>query len=219
LEHNLTQQELAAFLGVSQKTVSRWERGADQPGPEIRKRLSWLLSDGVAGRLPDIYEAVRDASVPLALVDGRGSVLVASKSFPHDSMPTHLRPAAETPPTILVVEDDDAVLKATRALLKRWNILSVGAVNGEEALRIVAEDSGVLRGALIDFLLPGGLDGVDLANALQQIRPHFPVLIISGEATPERMQKISRSCMPFIAKPVDPDEVMVALLSLLSQSN
>lgn len=217
LEHNLTQHELAVFLGVSQKTISRWERGADQPGPDIRKRLDWLLSDGVAGRLPDIYEAVRDANVPLALVDGQGKVLVASKSFPNGSMPEHLSPGAGPPQTILVVEDDDAVLKATRAVLKRWNFLSIGAVNGEEALRALKEDRGDLRGAIIDFLLPGPLDGVDLALELRQIRPQLPVLIISGEATPERMQKISQSGMPFIAKPVDPDEVRMALWSLLSQ--
>lgn len=218
-ENNLTQHELATFLGVSQKTVSRWERGADQPGLEIRKRLDLLLSAGFASRLPAICEAVRDMSLPLALIDGEGRVLVSSKSFPMDAAPKHGDSTPGLPATILVVEDDDAVLKATRAVLKRWNFLSIGAASGEAALRLLTEDGLHPKAAIIDFLLPGSMDGVDLAMALRQRQPRLPVLIISGEATAERVQKISRSGLPFVAKPVDPDHIRVALLSMLPHSD
>lgn len=215
-ENELTQHELATFLGVSQKTVSRWERGADQPGPEIRKRLELLLQEAAESPLPTVWETIRNAAVPLALVDGNGQVLVASKSY-SQSEPS---PAADDsrPPTVLVIEDDEAVLKATRAVLRRWNILAVGASSGEAALRMLAEGNIVPRAAIIDFLLPGGMDGVDVGITLRRIFPELPVLIISGEANAERMVKISQSKLPFVAKPVNPEEIKMILMSLLPRT-
>lgn len=216
-ENNLTQHDLAVFLGVSQKTVSRWERGADQPAPEIRKRLDMLLAEGPQTRLPAICEAVRDATIPLALIDGNGNILVASKLFAAKA--ALKAPEGEIAlPTILVVEDDDAVLKATRAVLKRWNFLSVGVNDGQAAIRMVAD--GVVRpqAAIIDFMLPAPFDGVDLAQHLRQTLPNLPVLIISGEANAGHMVKISQSGLPFIAKPVNPDEIRMVLLSLIQQN-
>lgn len=39
LRHALTQEQLAALLRVSQRTVSRWERGEDSPSLALQKRL------------------------------------------------------------------------------------------------------------------------------------------------------------------------------------
>lgn len=217
-ENNLTQHDLAIFLGVSQKTISRWERGVDQPGLEIRKRLETLLADGTGSRMPALYEAVRDAVVPLALIDGAGTILVASRNFSALAAPPVSAPPKPLP-TVLVVEDDCSVLKATRAALKRWNFLSTGVDNGDAALKMVTEGCLCPSAAIIDFLLPGALDGVDLADTLREMLPDLPILIISGEATPERMRKISASGYPFIAKPVNPDDIKLALLSLLPQDD
>lgn len=215
LDNSLTQHDIAAFLGISQKTVSRWERGVDQPSAEIRDKLRLLL-EGDRSQLPNVYEAVRKASVPLALIDDKGNVLVASPSYPGAAAEPE-RPAANRPvlaPTILIVEDDEAVLKATHAVLKRWQFLSVGANDGPSALALVEHGEVVPAAAIVDFLLPGPMDGVDVALALRQMLGEFPVLIVSGEATPERMRKIAASRLPFISKPVDPREIKLALASL-----
>lgn len=215
-ENDLTQHELATFLGVSQKTVSRWERGVDQPAPEVRRRLELFLQEVAEIPLPSVWEAIRNAPVPLALVDEHGHVLLASKSY----LQSESGPAAHSghPPTVLVIEDDEAVLKATRAVLKRWNILAVGAPSGEAALQLLVEGNFIPKAAIIDFLLPGGMDGVDVAKALRQTLPNLPVLIISGEANAERMVKISHSKLPFVAKPVNPEEIRMVLMSLLPQA-
>ena len=39
LRHGLTQARLGAVFGVSQRTISRWERGEDQPSLQQQKRL------------------------------------------------------------------------------------------------------------------------------------------------------------------------------------
>ncbi len=39
LRHGLSQQRMADLMGVSQRTISRWERGDDNPGIAQQKRL------------------------------------------------------------------------------------------------------------------------------------------------------------------------------------
>ena len=39
LEHKITQKELAKYLGVSDKAVSRWERGAGYPNITLILKL------------------------------------------------------------------------------------------------------------------------------------------------------------------------------------
>lgn len=41
--HGLTQAELAARLGVSRRTVNRWERASTQPHPAVVKAIKLLL--------------------------------------------------------------------------------------------------------------------------------------------------------------------------------
>ncbi|HYH20488.1 MAG TPA: response regulator [Azospirillum sp.] len=214
-ENDLSQQELATFLGVSQRTVSRWEQGIDRPTDEARARLRLLIGDADASPWPAVYDSIREAVVPMALVDGNGTVLVASKSYP--GAPGRSAGQDQAVPVVLVIDDDEAVLKATRAALKRWQFLSLGAADGESAVAMVTEERVRPDAAVIDFLLPGVLDGVDTAKALRAALPGLPVLLITGEATPERMRKIVESGFPLIPKPVDPQRIKLALTSMLAR--
>ena len=47
-EKGLTQQQLAQQLGVSNKTISKWERGLGLPDPSLWDSLSALLEIGRA---------------------------------------------------------------------------------------------------------------------------------------------------------------------------
>lgn len=222
LDNNLTQHDLASFLGVSQRSVSRWEAGSDLPGADVQRRLAVLLDPGPGGGAAAIADAIRSAPTPLALVDGEGNLLVASAGFNAVGKTIRLAEAggnAASASTVLVVEDDEGVLKATRAALKSWNFLPVGAIDGNAALRLVQQGAVRPAAAIIDFLLPGGRDGVETANELRRLTANLPVLIISGESTPQRMRKISKSGYPFIAKPVDPEKIRLALMALLPRQS
>lgn len=55
LRHGLSQQRMAAIMGVSQRTVSRWERGEDSPSLAQQKRLrdlGWEPPGTLLDRLP-----------------------------------------------------------------------------------------------------------------------------------------------------------------------
>ena len=49
VEKGLTQSDLAGKLKVSQPQVSQWERGLQDPGPEVLERLRRLFGEPAAG--------------------------------------------------------------------------------------------------------------------------------------------------------------------------
>jgi transcriptional regulator with XRE-family HTH domain len=67
----LTQEDLAALLGMERSTVVRWERGATQPLPWIRPRLAQALQvpvselAGLLGVVPASRDGRRPAAAPV----------------------------------------------------------------------------------------------------------------------------------------------------------
>lgn len=94
---------------------------------------------------------------------------------------------AEPPPvrggteTVLVVEDDEQVLKlAVRALTRAgYDVLS--ASNGAEAKRVSAHYPGVIALLLTDTVMPK-MSGVEVSKRLVRARPGMRVLYMSGYA-------------------------------------
>jgi len=67
LRHALSQSQLGSMLGVSQRTISRWERGQDRPGLRHQMRLrdlGWQLPNQLVRQLAT---AVRLCPAPRAL--------------------------------------------------------------------------------------------------------------------------------------------------------
>ncbi len=75
----LTQEEAARLLGVSQPTFSRWESGKQVPDPVTRRRIQETVDalTGVKRRL--IEEIVRRSPLPQALLDADLRILATSE--------------------------------------------------------------------------------------------------------------------------------------------
>ena len=63
----LSQMQLALMLGVSQRTISRWERGEDRPSPHQQQRLRALGWRHSPDLMTSLRLAVRFSPVPRAL--------------------------------------------------------------------------------------------------------------------------------------------------------
>jgi FixJ family two-component response regulator len=59
-------------------------------------------------------------------------------------------------------------------------------------------------------LVPGDMDGVDLAHAVKNLAPALPVLLISGRA-----DKITVGSFPFVRKPLLPETILHVIEDLL----
>jgi transcriptional regulator with XRE-family HTH domain len=67
LRHALPQKHLAIALGVSQRTISRWERGEDRPSLVQQKLLRDLAWDPKSMLPARLFASVRHSPVPRAL--------------------------------------------------------------------------------------------------------------------------------------------------------
>lgn len=76
VRRGLSQAVLAGMLGVDQKSVSRWERGLDQPKVSTQRRLLDIYRGSRAARQDEVIRArTRNALWPVSLV-GAGSVFL-----------------------------------------------------------------------------------------------------------------------------------------------
>jgi two-component system cell cycle sensor histidine kinase/response regulator CckA len=99
----------------------------------------------------------------------------------HATGPT--RPPRPSPPggdeTILLVEDEVAVLRVTARLLAHLGYRVLQAAHGAEALAIARAEHDTIDLLLTDVLMPE-MNGVTLARDVQSLRPEIRVLYMSG---------------------------------------
>jgi DNA-binding NarL/FixJ family response regulator len=117
---------------------------------------------------------------------------------------------------VLVVEDQGMF----RAFLEQWvpaqdGFAVVGsAASGEEALRQVEALSPHV--ALVDLQLPG-MDGIALAAALRQIRPHLRTLLLTSMVDPLAVTRVHESGVEgYLEKDAHPSELAQALRTVAS---
>jgi len=79
--------------------------------------------------------------------------------------------------TILVVEDEPAVLRVVTRILQRNGYSVLSATNGTEALALAADHEFDLL--LTDTVMPG-ISGLELADRVRQSYPQASVLLMSG---------------------------------------
>ena len=161
--------------------------------------------------------------VSLRSAPGRGSVF--SFELPAASqgavVPAH---AAYTPPTagapaartlrpglaVLVVEDNTVVADSLCALLRQWQVEPRVYASAAEALALA--DLRALDAALCDIRLPGSLDGIALAQALQEQKPSLAIALISADINEATQRLATERGWHALRKPVQPDDLHGVLL-------
>lgn len=107
--------------------------------------------------------------------------------------------------TILLVEDDKAVLMTTQAFLKQFGYSVLAAASPEEALRMAGEYAEPIHLLISDVILPG-MNGRELARRLVETRPDIKILYMSGyTANVIAHRGILEEDVMFLAKPYTRD--------------
>ncbi len=81
--------------------------------------------------------------------------------------------------TILVVEDDDLVRAFVVGQIRSLGYTTLAAVNAREAMAVI-DGSGKIDLLFTDMIMPGSMNGRQLADAAQQQRTSLKVLFTSG---------------------------------------
>ena len=104
--------------------------------------------------------------------------------------------------SILLVEDEEIVRRATSRVLQTGGYSVVVAENAEEALRLREDGNDPVDLVISDVVMPG-MSGEKLAVQLNEVDPQLRVLLISGYTDDARVQGF-----PFLAKPFTPEELL-----------
>jgi two-component system cell cycle sensor histidine kinase/response regulator CckA len=120
-----------------------------------------------------------------------------------------------TSPTILVVEDDAAVLQVMQRMLQNLGYKAMTALGPDEAEEIFLNNRDEISLLLTDVILPLR-NGKELFKRLHQQNPSMAVLYMSGHTQDIIIQKgILGKDFPFIKKPFTQDDLGRKLHSLL----
>lgn len=109
--------------------------------------------------------------------------------------------------TILVVEDEEAILGLCRAMLEGLGYTVLTGKTPEEAIRGAEEGSGPIHLLITDVVMPQ-MNGRDLASRLRTILPGLKCLFMSGyTANVIAHQGVLEEGVAFIAKPFSFEEL------------
>jgi two-component system cell cycle sensor histidine kinase/response regulator CckA len=110
-------------------------------------------------------------------------------------------PARRGHETILVVEDEPAILKVTRRMLERHGYVVLPAGTPAEAIRLAGAHPGEVQLLMTDVVMPG-MNGSDLARHLLSVHPGLKRLFMSGyTADVIAQQGVLSDGVNFIQKP------------------
>ena len=116
-------------------------------------------------------------------------------------------------PSVLIVDDDTFVRVVLKDALKELPVRIREAGNGEEALRMAAEDPP--RVVLLDLMMPHK-SGLEVLGELRQRHPVARVVVVSSlDAELLIQQALSGGAHSFIGKPFHPLEVADAVREAL----
>jgi PAS domain S-box-containing protein len=115
--------------------------------------------------------------------------------------------------TILVVDDDAAVLKTTVRLLDALGYSVVPALSGEEAIRLIDSQLEIDL-ILADYAMPA-MNGVELAKMIETARPALPVILVTGYGNRDVIAGSSETQV--LQKPYTEDELILRIRSALNE--
>ena len=145
------------------------------------------------------------------------SIFLPVSKLPADAAPKETTSASTasasdlTPGDVLLVDDDDGILKTTSILLRALKYVPHAAGEPATALTEFRRSSARLKCVLLDANL-GQYDSIRLLRAFRLANPNVPVIVTSGETQEEVTKEFSSQPFNgFLAKPYTLDELRTAL--------
>ena len=144
------------------------------------------VGTGTGLGLSQVYGFVRSSGgqVKIDSAVGRGTTVFLL--FPRSS---HALPLAQVEPdpihhaehdaTVLVAEDDEHVAELVTEMLRELGYKSKRGANAAEALRLL-EETGPFDMVLSDMIMPGKMNGLELAQEVVRREPAMPVVLMTG---------------------------------------
>ncbi|MBN1426234.1 PAS domain S-box protein [Candidatus Fermentibacteria bacterium] len=174
--------------------------------------------------LAQAYGLVRqhDGYIEVATGIGQGTTcavylpLLAAVPQPERDHPDQGR-AEKGGNTVLLVEDETAVLEVGIALLEQLGYAVRSASAGPEAIDLYRHHAEEIDLVLTDIAMPG-MDGIALLEQLVVMDPSVKVLVVTGYPLDEASRRrLPSACVGWLQKPVTMDKLKAAVESALGR--
>ena len=127
------------------------------------------------------------------------------------SRPEHDDRKSREHATILVADDEPALLVVAAAILSRSGYRVLTAPNGNEALRVFENTKDTIHLVISDFAMPG-IDGYQFVRSIQDRSPSTAVLLMSAAG-----QFVTGRGVTAIVKPFTQETLVARVRSLLAE--
>ncbi len=118
--------------------------------------------------------------------------------------------------TVLLVDDEKKVLILLSDALEAQGFIVKTTTYPSEALKILQDCP--IDAVVLDLVMPGS-DGIETLQAMKKIKPHLPVIMLSGHGTIEKAVKsLKLGAHDFLEKPVSSDKIAVTLKNVIELS-
>lgn len=118
--------------------------------------------------------------------------------------------------TILITDDEETVLGATKDILKSLKFKVFTALNGEQAIEIYKGNKDKIDLVMLDLVMPG-LGGSLTFDQLRGINPEVKILLCSGYSMDGVAAEImARGCNGFLQKPYRIKQLSKAIKEILN---
>ncbi|MBN9415304.1 MAG: PAS domain S-box protein [Candidatus Eremiobacteraeota bacterium] len=174
--------------------------------------------EGTGLGLAMVYGIVRQSqgAIELTSTPGQGTrfriyLPATSQPTPAEIPPSPPTPARGGNETLLVVEDEPALLNLARRTLKACGYQVLCAKDGREAIMLCQQEGQNIHLVLSDVMMPG-LNGPDLISQLRPLCPQARFLLMSGYPDDSLA---GRGVHEYLAKPFDAPTLREAVRGLL----
>jgi len=117
--------------------------------------------------------------------------------------------------TVLVVDDDHALLKVASSMIERTGFRVLCASSGAEAVELLQNNLDLVTAVLVDWSMPE-MDGEEVARAFHQMKPDVKILLSSGYSEEMVMQAVASGVpVDFIQKPYSFEQLKLKLREVI----
>ncbi len=117
--------------------------------------------------------------------------------------------------TILLVDDEEMILKVGERMLSKLGYTVVTAKGGKEAIKVFQRDGRGIDMVILDMIMPE-VNGEEVFRYIRQVRPDVKVLLSSGYSVDGEAREImEQGCNGFIQKPFDLEELSSVVKSVI----
>ena len=122
--------------------------------------------------------------------------------------------------SILIIEDDPDVRHSLELLLRADGHRTAAAVDGEEAIELVARKKARPDMVIVDYNLPRGLTGLQAMARLREMIGHdLPALVLTGDISTKTLSEIVRQGYVHRSKPVTAEDLTRLVRATLDENH